>query len=114
MAKTLAIIGSIVRATEIENRSLLRLSGTEVITADELSTISVAPTGTFVPSFAQVPTGSFLVIDADGPLDISIDGGDVVRAKQMYMSGSRVMGLTLTNPSTATPVILRLLIGGNP
>lgn len=114
MAKTLAIIGSIIRATEIETRSVLRLSGTEVITADELSTISIAPTGSFTPSFAQVPTGSFLLLDADGPLDVTIDGGAPVRAKQVYLSGARVQSLVLSNPNVSTAVILRFLVGGNP
>jgi len=113
MAKTLALIGSIVRATEIETRSLLRVSGTEVVLADELSTIVVAPTGSFDASFANVsPSASFLMLDADGPLDVTVNDGAPTRAQQLYMSGSEVVSLSMDNPSDAVPVTVRLLIGG--
>jgi len=112
MSTLLTLSGTIIRTTDIENRAYLPVSAQDTITADELSTVGIAPTGSFVASFVQVPTGSFVALQADRPVDLTLNGLEPLRVREIYLSGTRVLGITISNPDAQNPVKVRLLVGG--
>ena len=109
---TFSMTGCVIRADAIDTSTLFQFTVTETTTNDEVDTISIAASGSFTPSFAQVATGTVLFIDASAPVDIQLNGNPAIQAKQLVLATTSITALVIENPSTTDPVTVRLVIGG--
>ena len=108
---TLSISGSVLRAETVLCSTLANLVITEAVTTDEIDTITIPFGESFTPSFSQSDPAKFVVIASTISINVFLNGMEPLQLTNLIMSGSAITDMVLSNPSSDTAAVVRVILG---
>jgi hypothetical protein len=108
--------GTVQRADGVSIVDQLSLSPTRSVTEDVAYTVVIAASGNHSVAFGPVSPASFVVIYATAQISATFTNlagtSQVIKADHFILSNADITGISLTNPSGAAAVTVRIILGG--